>query len=1005
MQVYLRCVPLLKQRQTTRGIIMQRRKFTALHRLVQPTLISLALASSGAYAAPGDLDPSFGGKGWVTAEIGGDKDSANYAFDVIQQTDGKLLTVGSSFNGANEDFAIYRYNNNGTLDTSFSGDGKAYTGMGLSNDVAHAVVQQADGKLVVAGYAWVGNATDIAVARYNLDGSLDSNFGNQGIVVTSVNAEDDEARDVIVQTDGKIVIAGTSNRDFVVVRYNSNGTLDTSFDSDGKVTTPILSSTDTGYSLIQDTNGKLVVAGTSYNGLDDDIAIVRYNTDGSLDTSFDTDGIMTYDPGSTGLSQGVADIIQQSDGKLVIAGKIANNPYPDFMLLRFSSAGVVDTAFGTGGMVQTAFGTRDDTAYKVRQQSDGKLVAMGAAYSDASNNSDFAIARYNTNGSLDTSFGTGGRKTFFFGSTNTGNEVAYAGTIQTNGQIVVAGLAYTKGGDADFALARVNTADGSLDTSFDTDGRLTTTGGAPQSKMTAIMQQADGKLVAAGYQYTSPSLQNDFAVLRYNTDGTLDTSFSGDGLQTTGFGTYSDFATSVIQITKGIHANKIVVAGYETITGTNSEIAIAMYREDGSPETSFASSGKYNTGVSINIDEIYDIIERADGRLLAVGQINTGAAQATANFGAMCFNSTGSKYNTFGGVGSVNIDFNGEKDTAYGVVEQPDSKLVLVGTTYEPELSSQNIAIARINNTGVLDTSFGVGGKVTTEIGTAEEIAYDVILLPSGKLAVTGTRETGGTLSIVVLMYNDDGSLDTTFGTNGYTIISNGVNNISGRSIKLQPDSKLVVGGYTTINSINSPIAVRLLADGSLDTTFGSGGKVIISTGLNSQTGGMVVQKDGKYAFAGNTIGATNALVGRVLVEDTDSDGFGDAYDNCPIDANADQLNTDGDAQGNVCDSDDDNDGVPDINDAFPLNANESVDTDGDGYGDNSDNCPLTANANQANLDGDAFGDVCDGDIDGDGASNTVDSDPYNALVKTEILLPLNNGYHGSNVKDTQSKQ
>jgi hypothetical protein len=167
----------------------------------------------------------------------------------------------------------------------------------------------------------------------------------------------------------------------------------------------------------------------------------------------------------------------------------------------------------------------------------------------------------------------------------------------------------------------------------------------------------------------------------------------------------------------------------------------------------------------------------------------------------------------------------------------------------------------------------------------------------------------------------------------------------------------------------------------------------------------MVVQKDGKYAFAGNTIGATNALVGRVLVEDTDSDGFGDAYDNCPIDANADQLNTDGDAQGNVCDSDDDNDGVPDINDAFPLNANESVDTDGDGYGDNSDNCPLTANANQANLDGDAFGDVCDGDIDGDGASNTVDSDPYNALVKTEILLPLNNGYHGSNVKDTQSKQ
>jgi uncharacterized delta-60 repeat protein len=193
-----------------------------------------------------------------------------------------LITVGAHPVAAAE----------GDLDTTFDSDGKVTTAIGASDNEAYSVAIQSDGKIVAAGSSKNGSNYDFALARYNTDGTLDTNFGTGGKVITAIGSSTDVAESVAIQSDGKIVAAGFSNNgsnnDFALVRYNTNGTLDTTFDSDGKVTTAIGSANDAAYSVAIQSDGKIVAAGFSNNGSNNDFALVRYNTNGSLDTSFGT---------------------------------------------------------------------------------------------------------------------------------------------------------------------------------------------------------------------------------------------------------------------------------------------------------------------------------------------------------------------------------------------------------------------------------------------------------------------------------------------------------------------------------------------------------------------------------------------------------------------------------------------------------------------------------------------------------------------------------------------
>lgn len=404
-----------------------------------PGLVPRALAVS-----PGDLDTTFSATGRVTTAIGA---SSDHGYDVALQSDGKIVVAGDSHNGSNYDFAVVRYNVDGTLDTTFNGTGKATTDFGGFDDFGGSVALQSNGKIVVAGTSYTSStAYRFALVRYNTNGSLDTTFNGTGIVTTTISGYD-IGLSVVAQADGRIVVAGYSynpNPVFTLVRYNANGSLDTTFNGTGKVTTAIGGNSDVGQSVVVQGDGKIVVAGRSY-GFTNDFALVRYNANGSLDAGFGNGGKVTTAIGdSDDRGHGVA---LQSDGKIVVVG-ISNGPnYDDFALVRYNINGSLDTSFGVNGKVTTAIGSGNDQGFSVALQSDGKIVVAGASNSAIEGS---GLVRYNADGSLDLNFADAGKVTNCFGSEN---EQAYNVAIQNDGKVVVTGYS-SNGSNYDFAVAR-----------------------------------------------------------------------------------------------------------------------------------------------------------------------------------------------------------------------------------------------------------------------------------------------------------------------------------------------------------------------------------------------------------------------------------------------------------------------------------------------------------------------------------------------------------------------
>lgn len=414
------------------------------------------LITFGVYSQiPGSLDSTFGTNGKVITSIGNYDDGA---YGVAMQTDGKIIVAGFSnttqfSNGA---FVIVRYNINGTLDSTFGTSGKAITLFGSSNSMALGVALQTDGKIIAVGRTENGPWTsNFALVRYNIDGTLDSTFGTVGKIITSLGSSDDVANAVAIQNDGKIIAAGYSDNgtdyNFALVRYKSNGELDTTFGTNGKIITSVSGSYDEAYSIALQPNGKIVVAGSASNGSDNDFAVIRYNINGTLDTTFGTGGkvitsLGNYDDGALGVAL-------QTNGKIVVAGFSNINQYGDidFAIVQYDTTGLLDVGFGTGGIVTTPFGSNGDVARALALQTDGKIIAAGTSYVD------FAAIRYNTDGTLDVNFGTGGKVTTSFAGSN---GEAYAITIQTDGKIVIAGTASSS--NCDFAVVRYNGGNGSV---------------------------------------------------------------------------------------------------------------------------------------------------------------------------------------------------------------------------------------------------------------------------------------------------------------------------------------------------------------------------------------------------------------------------------------------------------------------------------------------------------------------------------------------------------------
>lgn len=449
-----------------------------------------------ALAGNGDLDVSFGTGGFVRTGL------SNAAFPYggfvsippVMQPDGKILICSSQSTGSasGTDFFVSRFTANGVLDTSFSFDGKVTIDFdgGGGADLCTGVALQADGKIVVVGYTFISaaaNGADFAIARLNTDGTLDTGFGG-GTGKTTVgfdlgNNNDDAANSVAIQPDGKIVVAGyattaANGTDFAVVRLNTDGSRDSSFNLTGKVsvgfnlTSGTILNNDVATSVAIDALGNVVLGGYANKGsttsLDDDFAVVRLLPNGVLDSNFDADGRATL-------------------------------------------------AFDLGG----ATGSNLERAYAMTLQRDGKIVLGGVTDSSSSStaNYDMAIARLQPDGSPDSNFGIDGKTLVSFDVVANGEDFVLGLTEQSNGKILLAGAAQTAASDLDAAVVRLN-GDGSPDAEFGALGkvRLNLALASPNTQVLNGVALQGTQIIANGFAPVGGTSSFDNFVVRLKND-------------------------------------------------------------------------------------------------------------------------------------------------------------------------------------------------------------------------------------------------------------------------------------------------------------------------------------------------------------------------------------------------------------------------------------------------------------------------------------------------------
>jgi uncharacterized delta-60 repeat protein len=504
--------------------------------------------------------PTFSrGDGIVTIPIGTGND---FAYSAVIQPDGKILLAGLSHNGVNNEWAIARFNSDGSLDTTFgSGTGKFITGFATGESIARSITLQPDGKILVAGFTGpLGE--EFALLRLNSNGTPDSSFGGDGMLTTTFGSDIDRARSVVVQPDGKIVVGGFasvgSTDHFAIVRYLPDGTLDTTFSGDGKVTQAIDDYAQ-GWSLAVQPDSKIVLGGYSLTGGVRAFAVMRLNDSGSLDSTFDVDGIASTNFAS-GIGPATAMFIQPN-GRILMAGTEEVSGNDDFTLVRFYTNGSLDTTFGTGGKVTTPIGTGAESGLSVNMQADGKILVGGRVFNGSSY--DFGLVRYDSNGALDTTFGVSGKFTQSIGA---GDDSVHRVLVQADGKIILAGVS-NNGVNEDFALLRLN-SNGTLDTTFDLSGTLggtlSYTTGTAAVVLDSNVHIFDAELTGSTYSGATLTLSRFGGAVsgdQFSATGVLGSLSQGGNLVVQGvtIGTVTSNSGGTIAVTFNANASAVLV--------------------------------------------------------------------------------------------------------------------------------------------------------------------------------------------------------------------------------------------------------------------------------------------------------------------------------------------------------------------------------------------------------------------------------------------------------------
>jgi uncharacterized delta-60 repeat protein len=411
----------------------------------------------------------------------------------------------------------------GSLDNAFNGSGFRIdnpTGLPDEYDIATAMAFTADGKILVAGR--IENNNYFLLTRYTAAGTPDNSFGSNGVVW--VSAVSGRGYGMAVQPDGKIVLAGWINpsaRDFCVMRFNSNGSVDNGFGTAGMVTTPIGTGTDEARNVAIQSDGKIVVTGFSFNASGNpDFAVVRYTALGALDGTFGTGGKVTTNINDFDVAESIA--INSSTGAITIAGT-SNSDYTnpdhtgsgDFTVVRYTAAGTPDVSFGVGGIATFDIGTNTyDEAHSMAVQPDGKLVVAGIT--KRGGNSDVALVRLTTAGALDVTFDVDGKSIQNYVGFNSDDD-CHSVALQSDGKIVIGGSVDAFTGPKPYGLMLMRfTPTGGLDNTFDGDGKAAYDVAPTDNDNGLIVALKSDRIYLAG----NSGDPRDFVIAAIKNDGT-----------------------------------------------------------------------------------------------------------------------------------------------------------------------------------------------------------------------------------------------------------------------------------------------------------------------------------------------------------------------------------------------------------------------------------------------------------------------------------------------------
>lgn len=599
-------------------------------RIFPHILLSFLLACSGVstgVAAPGDLDASFGTAGQVATPL---DNAYSFARRLALQSDGKIVVTGPvTIAPVDQKFAVLRYLPNGSLDPTFGGSGVVFTTIGTHSEAQDLAIQS-DGKIIVAGTSSQASTyDDFAVARYLPDGTLDEDFGTDGVVTTTFGPAGsmEEARSVELYGDGRIVAAGKSNDDVALVRYLANGTLDPAFGTGGKVKINLGSSFDQIVNMALQPDGKIVA--TVYTGTANAFTLIRLTTTGSLDPSFGTAGKATFTlPIGSGGGYSLALL---ADGKILVGGSsdttpgIVFGPPPgaEFALVRFNADGSIDSTFGSGGLVVSPTGPYDQVVESFALQDDGFIIAAGTSRDTP--NSGFVLVRFQPDGTRDPSFGTGGRVDTTVPSSFRG-EMAIV--LQPDGDIVLGGHTIAADG-SQAGLVRLARYEGGYST--------------------ALIEPATG--AAAGH-----SFRVVFSLAEAAQGGSVELSFD-DG------STVRTATLSAAQEGKGLHtfsfdpANPVGTSGGAIVSG--GPIPDGTYTVTLSHRTANGMAGPSRSATGVIIDRVVPTI----GGTFAPLTIVSGAS----GFGAL--------------PDYTSLAIAGDNIGVAGITQSPPASQRLVGTT------------------------------------------------------------------------------------------------------------------------------------------------------------------------------------------------------------------------------------------------------------------------------------------------------------------------------------